>query len=73
MLADSLSPSPSASAPWVALVPLVALLPALLCMVDVVRHQNTRSLTPQTWLAICAFGNVFGLVAYLKFGRSEDR
>ncbi|MFD0132619.1 PLD nuclease N-terminal domain-containing protein [Streptomyces sp. NPDC002387] len=42
-------------------------------MIDIVRHPDTRSLTPQAWLAICAFGNVFGLVAYLKFGRNENR
>ncbi|MGW0089200.1 PLD nuclease N-terminal domain-containing protein [Streptomyces sp. NPDC003328] len=42
-------------------------------MIDIVRHPDTRSLTPRAWLAICAFGNVFGLVAYLKFGRNENR
>ncbi len=54
-------------------MPLIALVPAVLCMIDIVRHPDTRSLTPQAWLAICAFGNVFGLVAYLKFGRHENR
>ena len=71
MLADSLSPSPPTL--WVAIVPLIALLPAVLCMIDITRHPNTRSLAPQAWLAICAFGNVVGLVAYMRFGRSEDR
>ncbi|MEV6796641.1 PLD nuclease N-terminal domain-containing protein [Streptomyces sp. NPDC051320] len=42
-------------------------------MVDIVRHPDTRGLTPQAWLAICAFGNVFGLIAYLKFGRDANR
>jgi len=71
VLTDSLSPPPST--PWVAIVPLVALLPAVFCMIDIARHPSTRGLTPQAWLAICAFGNVFGLVAYLKFGRDGDR
>jgi hypothetical protein len=58
---------------WAAVVPLVALVPAVLCMVDIARHPDTRTLTPQAWLAICAFGNVVGLVAYLKYGRDEGR
>jgi hypothetical protein len=61
------------ASPWVTIVPLIAILPAILCMLDIVRNPNTRSLTPQAWLAICAFGNVFGLIAYLKFGRNENR
>ncbi|KOV67502.1 hypothetical protein [Streptomyces sp. MMG1121] len=64
---------PPESAPGVAIVPLIALLPAVLCMIDIARPPNTRSLTPQACLAICAFGNVFGFVGYVKFGRSEDR
>jgi hypothetical protein len=71
VLTGSLTSSPEA--PWTALVPLVALLPAVLCMADIARHPRTRSLSPQAWLAICAFGNVFGLVAYLRFGRSAER
>ncbi|MFR0357260.1 PLD nuclease N-terminal domain-containing protein [Streptomyces sediminimaris] len=59
--------------PWVAIVPLVAVLPAVLCMVDIARHRRTRQYPPQVWLLICAVGNVFGLMAYLRFGRSEDR
>ncbi|MEU1274322.1 PLD nuclease N-terminal domain-containing protein [Streptomyces sp. NPDC005799] len=59
--------------PWVAIGPLIALVPAILCMIDVARHPNTRNLTPQAWLAICAFGNLFGLIAYLRFGRNENR
>ncbi|MEV7323282.1 PLDc N-terminal domain-containing protein [Streptomyces sp. NPDC093970] len=55
------------------IAPLIAVFPAILCMIDVARHPNTRSLTPQVWLAVCAFGNVFGLIAYLKFGRAENR
>ncbi|WP_427924229.1 PLDc N-terminal domain-containing protein [Streptomyces sp. cg40] len=71
MFAGSLgSPPPS---PWVAIVPLVAVLPAVLCMVDISRHPRTQRFPPQVWLAVCAFGNVFGLLAYLRFGRSEDR
>ncbi|MFI0820802.1 PLD nuclease N-terminal domain-containing protein [Streptomyces sp. NPDC021098] len=71
MLTDSLS---SSSPPiWAAIVPLVALIPAVYCMIDVSRHPNTRSLSAQAWLAICAFGNVLGLIAYVRFGRSEDR
>jgi hypothetical protein len=54
-------------------VPLIALLPAVICMIDIYRHPRTRQFPPQTWLAICAFGNLVGLVAYLRFGRSEDR
>ena len=70
MLAASLSSSPT---PWLALVPLIALVPAIVCMIDVSRHPHTQQFSPQVWLAICAFGNLFGLVAYLRFGRSEDR
>ncbi|MFE7859293.1 PLDc N-terminal domain-containing protein [Streptomyces sp. NPDC057403] len=64
---------PADANPWLAIVPLIAILPALLCMIDIVRHPNTRSLTPQAWLAMCAFGNIFGLIAYLKFGRDANR
>ncbi|MER6084640.1 hypothetical protein [Streptomyces sp. NPDC001833] len=71
MLADSLSTSPTT--PWMVIAPLIAVFPAVLCMIDVARHPNTRSLTPQVWLAVCAFGNVFGLIACLKFGRAENR
>ncbi len=70
MLAD-ITASPST--PWIALVPLIAILPAVFCMVDISRHPRTRQLSPQMWLAICAFGNVFGLYAYLRFGRNENR
>ncbi|MFI1069567.1 PLDc N-terminal domain-containing protein [Streptomyces puniciscabiei] len=71
MPADTLSPSPAM--PWAALLPLIALIPAVLCMIDVVRHPNTRHLTAQTWLVICVFGNVLGLIAYPKYGRNQDR
>ncbi|WP_037572854.1 hypothetical protein [Phaeacidiphilus oryzae] len=60
-------------APWAVLVPLVALVPAVICMADIARHPHTRRFPPQTWLALCAFGSLFGLLAYLRFGRSEDR
>lgn len=63
----------SPSTPWAALVPLIAVIPALLCMIDVARHPQTRQLSPQMWLAICAFGNVLGLYAYVRFGRSGSR
>lgn len=69
--ADSLgSPPPT---PWIAIVPLVAILPAVLCMLDIARHPRTQRFPPQIWLAICAFGNVLGLFAYVRFGRGEDR
>ncbi|MGW2481009.1 hypothetical protein ACWCWQ_14450 [Streptomyces sp. NPDC001571] len=58
---------------WMTLVPLIALLPAILCMLDIARHPHTRTLTPQLWLAICALGNVVGLVVYLRYGRDERR
>ncbi|MEU8934371.1 PLDc N-terminal domain-containing protein [Streptomyces sp. NPDC048409] len=64
---------PADANPWAAIAPLIAILPAILCMIDIVRHPNTRSLTPQAWLAMCAFGNVFGLIAYLKYGRDANR
>ncbi|MFJ9631842.1 PLDc N-terminal domain-containing protein [Streptomyces sp. NPDC101175] len=71
MFTDSLgSPPPT---PWAAIVPLVAILPAVLCMIDISRHPRTQQFSPQVWLAICAFGNVLGLFAYLRFGRGEDR
>ncbi|MFB7458434.1 PLD nuclease N-terminal domain-containing protein [Streptomyces sp. NPDC056188] len=59
--------------PWTAIVPLVALVLAVYCMIDISRHPDTRQLSPQAWLALCAFGNVLGLAAYLRFGRSEHR
>lgn len=65
-------PGVSPSGPWVAIVPLIAVLPAVLCMVDIARHPRTRQFPPRIWLAICAFGNVFGLLAYVRFGRGED-
>ncbi|MFJ3895083.1 PLDc N-terminal domain-containing protein [Streptomyces sp. NPDC090083] len=65
-------PGVSPSGPWVAIVPLIAVLPAVLCMVDIARHPRTRQFPPRIWLAICAFGNVFGLFAYVRFGRGED-
>ncbi len=65
-----LSPPPAA---WAAILPLVAVAPAVCCMVDIRRHPGTRRFPPQVWLAVCAFGNVFGLIAYLRFGRSENR
>ncbi len=71
MVTGSLASSPDT--PWAALVPLIALLPAVVCMADIARHPDTRNLTPQAWLALCAFGNAFGLIAYLRFGRSEHR
>ncbi|PZG96591.1 hypothetical protein C1I97_26100 [Streptomyces sp. NTH33] len=71
MLADPFSSTPPTA--WVALVPLVAIIPAVWCMFDISRHPDTRRFPPQAWLAICAFGNVFGLIAYLRFGRSENR
>lgn len=71
MLSDSLSTaSPSI---WAAIVPLVAVIPPIYCMIDISRHPNTRSMSARAWLAVCAFGNAFGLAAYLRFGRSEDR
>ncbi|MFI1290382.1 PLD nuclease N-terminal domain-containing protein [Streptomyces sp. NPDC020792] len=63
----------SSPTPWMAIVPLVALVPAVYCMIDISRHPDTRQLSPLAWLAVCAFGNVIGLVAYLRFGRSENR
>ncbi|MGW7822429.1 PLDc N-terminal domain-containing protein [Streptomyces puniciscabiei] len=54
-------------------MPLIALIRAVLRMIDVVRHPDTQVLTPPVWLVICAFGNILGLIAYLKYGRNEDR
>jgi hypothetical protein len=54
-------------------MPLIAIVPAVMCLLDVSRHPHTRQFPPQVWLTICAFGNIFGLLAYLRFGRSEDR
>ncbi|WP_438297279.1 hypothetical protein [Streptomyces sp. HUAS TT7] len=64
---------PAPHAVWTTLVPLMALIPAIVCMLDITRHPNTRTLTPGTWLAICAFGNVLGLIVYLRYGREEHR
>ncbi|MBO3748203.1 PLDc N-terminal domain-containing protein [Streptosporangiaceae bacterium NEAU-GS5] len=70
MPADSMNTQPLLAA---LIVSLVAVLPATYAMLDIRRHPDTRQLTPQTWLVICAFGNLVGLIAYLRFGRSEDR
>ncbi|MEV7179736.1 PLDc N-terminal domain-containing protein [Kitasatospora sp. NPDC093679] len=70
MVTAALSPSPGTIA---ALVPLLALVPAVTCMVDISRHPDTRRWPPQTWMVICLLGNVFGLVAYLLYGRSPRR
>ncbi|SFE28396.1 hypothetical protein [Streptomyces mirabilis] len=61
------------STPWVAIVSLIAVLPAVLCMVDISRHPRTQQFPPQVWLATCAFGNIFGLLADRRFGRGENR
>jgi Phospholipase_D-nuclease N-terminal len=71
MSADHFIVSPSVL--WASIVPLVAVVPAVCCMIDISRHPETRRFSPQLWLAICAFGNVFGLVAYLRFGRDGNR
>jgi hypothetical protein len=71
MPTDTLGASPAPL--WAAIVPLIAVLPAVLCMADIARHPHTRQFSPGKWLAICAFGNVFGLMAYLTYGRSERR
>ncbi|MEV8098141.1 hypothetical protein [Kitasatospora sp. NPDC085879] len=70
MLTASLPPSPGLPA---ALVLLVALVPAPTCMVDISRHPDTRRYPPQTWLLICLLGNLFGVAAYLAYGRSLRR
>ncbi|MEV6508643.1 hypothetical protein [Streptomyces sp. NPDC051642] len=54
-------------------MPLIAILPAVVCMLDIARHPRTQRFPPQIWLAICAFGNVLGLFAHVRFGRGEDR
>ncbi|MCX4817459.1 hypothetical protein OG601_43455 [Streptomyces sp. NBC_01239] len=72
MFADSAGLGSSPSSPWVVIVPLIAILPAVLCMLDIARHPRTRQFPPQIWLGIRAFGNVFGLFAYVRFGRRED-
>ena len=56
-----------------AVMPLIALAPAVYCLADISRHPDTRQLPARTWMLICLVGNVFGLVAYLAFGRSTDR
>jgi hypothetical protein len=70
-----LTPSAGSTPPdlWMAIGPLVLLVPVVCCMVDISRHPNTRQLPPTTWLLICLVGNVLGLAAYLRFGRSTDR
>lgn len=60
------SPPPT---PWGAILPFIA----ILCMLDIARHPHTQRFPPRIWLAICAFGNVFGLFAYVRFGRGEDQ
>ncbi|MFD8006941.1 PLDc N-terminal domain-containing protein [Streptomyces mirabilis] len=42
-------------------------------VVQVASAARTQQFPPQVWLAICAFGNIFGLLAYLRFGRGESR
>ncbi|MEU9101001.1 PLDc N-terminal domain-containing protein [Streptomyces sp. NPDC048361] len=72
MSVDFLTAPAAPPTPWAAIVPLIAVLPAVICMIDIARHPHTRRYPPQVWLAICACGNVFGLVAYLRLGRTED-
>ncbi|MFJ9543397.1 hypothetical protein ACIRPX_40055 [Streptomyces sp. NPDC101225] len=71
MLADTFGSSPNT--PWAVIVPLIAVLPAVLCMADIARQRRTRQYPPQVWLAIRAFGNIFGLIAYPRFGRGDER
>ncbi|GAA2781036.1 hypothetical protein GCM10010441_02360 [Kitasatospora paracochleata] len=62
------SPPPSL---WFAIVPLLAVLPAVLCMLDISHHPRTRRFPPLTWPAVCVFGSVLGLLAHLAYGCSE--
>lgn len=61
--------------PWAAIAPLVvlAVLFAGYCLADLVRHPNTRQLPPWVWAVICIASIPFGGIAYLLFGRSDDR
>jgi hypothetical protein len=68
----ALSPAASPGLP-VAFLPLIALVPAIACMVDIVRYPDTRLYPPRTWMVVCLLGNVFGAAAYLVYGRSRRR
>ena len=58
---------------WMAIGPMLALVPVVYCMIDISRHPDTRQLPATTWMLICLVGNVIGLAAYLKYGRSTGR
>jgi hypothetical protein len=62
-------------APWAAIVPIIVLaaLFAGYCLADVIRHPNTRQLPAWVWAVFCVISVPFGGIAYLLFGRSEDR
>ncbi|MFD9123606.1 hypothetical protein [Kitasatospora sp. NPDC059571] len=70
MVLHTVPPSPVLAA---ALLPLLALVPAVACMVDISRHPDTRCYPARTWMVICLVGNLFGVAAYLSYGRSLRR
>ncbi|MFF4260399.1 PLD nuclease N-terminal domain-containing protein [Streptomyces sp. NPDC001663] len=55
------------------LVSLVAVVPTVYCLFDISRHPDTRQLTAPAWMLICAFGNIFGVIAYVVYGRDANR
>jgi hypothetical protein len=61
--------------PWAAIVPIVIAGAAFViyCLVDMVRHPVVRHLPRWAWVVLTLASNPLGGIAYLIFGRSEDR
>lgn len=63
------------SIPWAAFAPIAVLGIGFVvyCVADIVRHSNARNLPRWAWVVICFVSVPLGGIAYLIFGRSEDR
>ena len=63
------------SVPWAALAPIAVLAIGFVgyCLVDMVRHAKVRNLPRWAWVVISLGSVPLGGIAYLIFGRSEDR
>jgi hypothetical protein len=65
----------SMSIPWAALVPALIVLIGFVayCIADLIRHPDVRYLPRWAWGLLCLASMPFGGIAYLIFGRSENR
>lgn len=71
----SASAAASTAIPWAAVVPIavIELCFDVYCIVDMIRHRKVRRLPLWAWLVLTLVVNPLGGIAYLLFGRSEDR